>query len=285
LTFVHLGVMQGRLSPPVRGQLQAFPADSWRLEFELAASIGLQCIEWIYDQPDAGFNPLRLDSGLREIRDLTRRFNVEVSSVCADVFMRQPLLGATGQWDPAGAELLRWLIGRAGALGAHHIVLPFVDSSRLVGDAQDEGLFRLLGEVLPAAKAQCVELHLETDLPPDRLAAVISRAGDRCVRLTLDTGNSASLGFDAATEMRQIGKYIGSVHVKDRVRSGGSVPLGTGDADLATYLGALTQLGYDGNLILQAARGRSGDEIAWVSESRDIVLSLVKTAKGRSTPV
>ena len=48
-----IGIMQGRLVPPVKGRIQAFPSERWRDEFALAQQAGLQAIEWIYDLDDA----------------------------------------------------------------------------------------------------------------------------------------------------------------------------------------------------------------------------------------
>ena len=36
-----IGIMQGRLLPPTRGRIQAFPVGSWREEFHSAAQIGV----------------------------------------------------------------------------------------------------------------------------------------------------------------------------------------------------------------------------------------------------
>ena len=46
---IPVGIMQGRLVPKVNGNYQAFPLENWAKEFEIAASIGLECIEFIFD--------------------------------------------------------------------------------------------------------------------------------------------------------------------------------------------------------------------------------------------
>ena len=47
-----IGIMQGRLSPPIDGRIQAFPINDWESEFEKASKIGFDCIEWIFDMED-----------------------------------------------------------------------------------------------------------------------------------------------------------------------------------------------------------------------------------------
>ncbi len=44
-THPPLGIMQGRLVPPVDGKIQAFPAGSWERELLLARQAGLDLIE------------------------------------------------------------------------------------------------------------------------------------------------------------------------------------------------------------------------------------------------
>ncbi len=43
----RIGIMQGRLVPPINNRIQCFPRDNWRIEFEYAAKAHLDCIEWI----------------------------------------------------------------------------------------------------------------------------------------------------------------------------------------------------------------------------------------------
>ena len=52
-----LGIMQGRLVPPIDGKLQAFPTNGWNTELELCRGLGVECIEWIYDGEDLYFLP------------------------------------------------------------------------------------------------------------------------------------------------------------------------------------------------------------------------------------
>ncbi len=61
---------------------------------------------------------------------------------------------------------------------------------------------------------------------------------------------------------------IGSVHIKDRVNGGSTVPLGSGDADLPTLLAGLARLRYQGDYVLQVARGADGHEVEWARHNR-----------------
>jgi L-ribulose-5-phosphate 3-epimerase len=94
----------------------------------------------------------------------------------------------------------------------------------------------------------------------------------RSIRVNYDSGNSASLGYHPVEEFAAYGERIGSVHVKDRVRGGSTVPLGTGDADFRAFFEGLGALRYQGDILLQAARGAPGAEVEWARQNRDFVL-------------
>ena len=72
-----------------------------------------------------------------------------------------------------------------------------------------------------------VSIVFESDYEPAALARFIAQLGPD-FGVNYDIGNSASLGFDPAEEIGAYGARIRNVHVKDRVRGGTTVPLGTG---------------------------------------------------------
>jgi L-ribulose-5-phosphate 3-epimerase len=260
----RIAIMQGRLLPPQHGSFQCFPAERWREEFPKAAEAGLEAIEWIYDLQGAVVNPLASAVGIAEMQALSKRHNIAVVSLCADYFMDRPFVAA----GPAEfAELtthLIWLTDRARLAGIERLVLPFVDSSRIHTFAQTTAIAEMLQTVLPHAAEAGVELHLETALGPQDLASLLARLPHPFLKVNYDSGNSSSLGYDVSCELATYGSRIGSVHIKDRILGGGTVPLGTGDADIPALLAGLTASSYAGDFVLQVARGVAGEEIAWV---------------------
>jgi L-ribulose-5-phosphate 3-epimerase len=262
--------MQGRLSPPVDGHIQAFPGAAWREEFARAAAAGLSCIEWIYGAEREEENPLSSDDGVEEIRRAAVDSGVTVSSVCADYYMVERLVER-----PSLADHLAALVARSARVGARHVVLPFVDESSL-GNAAD--IATLVDVLLRVAPQTPMELHLETDLRPEEFAALLERIGLPNVRANHDIGNSASLGHDPDEELTVLGPWIGSVHVKDRVRGGGTVPLGTGDADLPRSLRLLRQASFSGPYILQVAREEGISEVELAVRNRLFVESQLRAA-------
>jgi len=263
--------MQGRLVAPIEGRIQAFPRDYWADEFPHAAAAGLGAIEWIYDTYGLGANPIESASGIERIRQLSRTHRIAVRSICADYFMDFTFVRATEAERTERIAHLRWLLEVAQQLGVTRMVLPFVDSSEIRDDADRDAVIDALEQMLPAAAAAGVELHLETSLDPDAFALLLERIPHPLVKVNYDSGNSSSLGYRPANEFAAYGNRVGSVHIKDRLLHGTTVPLGQGDSDLNEVFRCLRSLDYAGDYILQVARGAVGSEVSWASRNRAYV--------------
>ena len=107
-----------------------------------------------------------------------------------------------------------------------------------------------------------VEIGLETDLAPREFRQLLDTFSHPLLKANYDIGNSASLGYNIEEEFNEYGSYINNIHIKDRKRNGGTVPLGTGDADFKKFFEMVQKIGYTGSFILQAARERSEIETA-----------------------
>jgi hexulose-6-phosphate isomerase len=271
---MRIAIMQGRLLPPTDGRFQCFPRERWRDEFALAAAAGLDAIEWIYDLHGADVNPIAVDDGVASVRALSTQSGVVVRSLCADYFMDMPLLRAEPPEIERGMETLGWLLRRCAILGVGRVVLPFVDGSRIDSDAEMDHVVGILERMLPVLEETGVELHLETSLPPSRFAHLLARLPHPMLKVNYDSGNSASLGYDPTDEFPAYGERVGSVHIKDRVHGGGTVPLGSGDTNFGALFQCLGALGYSGDFVLQVARGTDGDEVPWARKNREYVMAL-----------
>lgn len=270
--MTRIGIMQGRLVPPVEQRFQCFPRTDWRREFALAAQVPLDAVEWIYDGFGADVNPLASAAGIDEMRQLSDKHGVAVRSVCADYFMEKTLVRADAKELQERMETLSWLLDRCRRAGIERIVLPFVDASRIENERDLDDVVAVLQAALPAAERAGVEIHLETALAPAGFTELLKRVPHPFVKVNYDSGNSASLGFDVCAEFAAYGARVGSVHIKDRVKGGGTVPLGTGAADFQALFECLDKIDYAGDLILQAARSVSGEELAWARQNRAFVM-------------
>ena len=267
-----LGIMQGRLVPPVEGRIQAFPREQWAEEFPNAAAAGLDAIEWIYDTYGLGANPIETDAGIDSILQLSRAHGIAVRSMCADYFMDFTFVRATDAERTERIAHLAWLLGQATAdrrnacrAAICRFSRPFVMTQ--IGTRSSTRLQR----ALPAAEAAGIELHLETSLAPGEFATLLGRiphplgeselrfrqqllvglsSGGRVCRVWGALGQRAYQGPDLQRQHRSAGSR------RRRPRRG---------------LRGLRGLQYTGDFILQVARGVAGDEVAWARQNRAYV--------------
>jgi hexulose-6-phosphate isomerase len=268
----RITMMQGRLLPPEGGSIQRFPRDRWREEFALSAEAEVDAIEWIYDVDGADANPVATGTGIAEMRALSRQHGVAVASLCADYFLDRPFLRVPSNTVRDLTAHLIWLVERCHQAAIQRVVLPFVDASRIETVADEADVVEILRQVEPVCAVTEVELHLETSLAPHAFASLLARIPSQRVRVNYDSGNSASLGYDVASELSAYGSRIGSVHIKDRTKGGGTVPLGTGNADLPALFGGLARRHYQGDYVLQVARGAGVSEVEWARQNRAFVV-------------
>lgn len=269
--MTRYAIMQGRLAAPENDAIQAFPRASWRDEFPRAAAAGLDAIEWIHDAYGESANPVLTADGQAEMRELGREHGIAIASMCADWFMDHPLVRCDGATLQECEDHLHWLIGEAGKVGITRMVLPFVDASAMYDDDDEAQAQDVLQRAVPAARRAGIELHLETDLAPAEFALFLEPLPADIVRVNFDSGNSSGLGYPPAEEFAAWGPRLGSVHIKDRVFAGTTVPLGTGSCDFPAVFAGLRALRYQGDIVLQVARGTPGEEVALARENRAFV--------------
>jgi L-ribulose-5-phosphate 3-epimerase len=250
----RLGIMQGRLSPPTNDQIQEFPVDHWSQELFKCDALGLDCVEWVYEYPTAEANPLRTAAASKIVADTLAKSSVRVNSIIADYFMEKLLFGRDHDAVKEALSVLNSLVEVSAALGIPLIELPFVDSSALVTKvAQDEVVFNL-APIVGKASEKGVKISFETSLGPMEFRELIEKFLPLQIYVNYDMGNSAALGFDPAEEIGLLGDRIVNVHIKDRKRYGGTVPLGEGATRFDIVFSELKKADYQGDFILQAAR-------------------------------
>lgn len=253
-----LGVMQGRLLPKYQGRYQAHPVGYWQEEFPIAADLSLDLIEFILDYNDAELNPLMSKAGLEEIASVSAKTGVAVRSICADYFMEAPLHSLNDKVAAKSVEILQWLIERGYDIGVTDIVIPCVDASTLDNPEAIERFCKRMQKPIKTAERVSVNLALETDLAPATFSKLLGKLNSSRVTVNYDIGNSAALGYSPSDELATYGRCISDIHIKDRIRVGGSVTLGSGSADFDSFFNALTTCNYNGIFIMQAYRDDEG---------------------------
>jgi len=247
-----IGIMGGRLSEPLGGEIQAFPRYSWRDEFEKAARCGFELIEWVFDLHEE--NPILDKDKIIEIKSQTEKFGVKINSICADYFMKKKLFNVPEFDLERNLDILKNIIKRCNDLEIEILEIPLVDSSSLKNNRDVNELIINLQRVLPVAEENNVLLTLETDLPPRSFKGLLSTFNHPNIKANYDTGNSTALGYDVQEELKEFGSWVVNVHIKDRIFNGITVPLGNGNTNFDLFFFMLAKIHYEGDLIIQGAR-------------------------------
>lgn len=229
---IKLGVMQGRLLRKHSNKYQFFPKASWQKEFFYAKKYGLNYIEFIFGDETINNHPLLTPKGLLKIIDLEKKSGIKVRSVCADYFMYNPLFKKSIKNK---IIILKKLILNCKILGVTDIVIPFVDNSSLKSELNRKKIIKIFNSLSKFIDRAGVNIALETDLPPKKFLSFIKLFKSKKIAINYDLGNSAYKGFNINEEFRIYGNKISSIHIKDRVVGGFSVPLGKGDVNFNDF--------------------------------------------------
>jgi hexulose-6-phosphate isomerase len=186
---------------------------------------------------------------------------------------------AAGDRQKALVDDLDLVLAASTAVGIEFVVIPLVDNGRIGSEAETDALLRVLHERTASLAKQHVKIIFESDLPPRPLAQFIAKLPSENFGINYDIGNSASLGHDPAEEIAAYAPRILNVHVKDRLRGGTTVPLGTGAAELAKTIGLIERSGYSGQYILQTARAADGDHAGALARYRDMTVRWIEDAR------
>ena len=249
-----IGIMQGRLSLAPAGRPQAFPWLTWQAEFAQAAACGFDLIEWLVTADGFDHNPLGTDTGVADIQSRIAATGVAVSSVCADFCITHPLVRVTDRERQATIERLERIVECSARIGANLLLIPILEGGAIRNADEAAVAVAALDRVAKVAAARGIRLGLETDLPAAAMCEWLDHLPG-VVGAYYDVGNAAAAGFDPAAETRALGPALFGVHIKDRKRGGGSVPLGQGDVDFPGLFAALADTGYAGPLILETPVG------------------------------
>ena len=269
----QIGIMQGRLSPRIDGKIQAYPANTWQKEFEIAKEIGYSAIEWIVEKP-LEINALMSKSGMQEIKEIILKTGVRVDYVCADFFMQQPLVRMSEKIKEENKKILEQILINSKEIGAIGVEIPFVDASSIKTESEIEELISVTEDAFKLAGEIGIDVSLETDLNAKEFKKLLEKIDLDQVKANYDIGNSASLGYEPLEELENYGKKILNVHVKDRKLGSTTVPLGTGNADIRRVFEKLDEIGYTGGITMQAARGE--DDVAIAREQLMYTLEMMK---------
>ncbi len=250
-----IGIMQGRLSPPVARRIQAFPWASWQEEFERAKQIGLDLIEWLFEDEGYEQNPIWNDAGVEAICECSAASGVQVRTCCADYFMPHPFFRVSEAERLESIRVLNRLIEQLAKVGVQLILMPVLEVCEARTQAEKDLLIESLRGPLDLAASHDIRIGLETELPAEEYRALVEQANHPALGVYYDTGNNAARGHDIAADAEVLVERLFGVHVKDRRKGGPTVLLGQGDANFDGFFAVTRQAGFSGPVILQTAFG------------------------------
>ena len=153
-----------------------------------------------------------------------------------------------------------------------------MDNGRLENDQQEKSLLAFMRDQANLFRQLGLRIIFESDLAPASLKEFITQLPGDTFGINYDIGNSAALGYNPQEEFATYGNRIVNVHIKDRTLGGTTVPLGTGNANFPNIFNLLSNVGYNGNLILQTARSINNDHAGALRQYIDQVQAWMKVS-------
>ena len=262
--MISLGIMQGRLVPSNGRGIQFFPFENWEEEFYKGKKLGIKEIEWIFDYDRYKENPMWTDAGIQRMKEVMEKTGVCIRSVCFDYFMRRAFYKRSedekGKLREENLTIAEKVLKSMNEIGAELLEIPMVDDSSVKNAGEEADVIGFLHDVLKLSKSLDIMVGCETDMPAGVFRPFLEKVDDPNIYANYDSGNSSGLGYDHEEEITSLNEYIANVHIKDRKLHGTTMVLGTGSADFNKVFSSLKRIGYDGSILLQAARGEDGDE-------------------------
>jgi sugar phosphate isomerase/epimerase len=213
-----VGIMQGRFTSKKGFYPQQFPWDNWENEFAMAKDKGIDYIEWMFNAEKYRENPLLKNT--KRLKEIMLELGVRVNSVCMNYFIVHSI------WDyGSSGTVMEMVIEKVKELGIKHIIIPLFEESCLVSE---EHLNKLICYLSRYTVDGCFDILFETDFDVKCVKHVLDRADDKSFGICYDLGNAAGNGRDVIKEIKDLEKYIGEFHIKDKELSGGSVMIGAG---------------------------------------------------------
>lgn len=281
--MISYGIMQGRLTEPKGRGIQFFPFDNWENEFRVAAEIGLNEIEFIFDYDNYIHNPLWSETGRNKLKMLMESTGVKVHAICFDYFMRRAFYRADVSSQAVlreeNATIMKSVLNAMYELNIPLIEIPLVDDSSLRSYENKAQFREFILEIADGAE-QNISFGLETDLPPQKFLDYLNWIGRENIGANYDSGNSSGLGYDMYEEVTTLREKILNIHIKDRKYQGTTVALGTGSADFEGLFRGLREIVYRGAYILQAARGVEGREKENIEDQLMFLKSYTEPGEG-----
>jgi len=267
-------LVQGRGLKQESNLMQYFPSN-WKEEFTIIQKLGFYGIEWIYDKKSESTNPILSDLGRKDMKELSQKYNVKLENIVFDWFIEHPLLKNDQFTISEKIQKFKSLIEISAKTGFKRVIFPLLENNEISSIDERNKFIEILKEITNILELYKIELHLETSLTPEKEKEIIKEINHKKILVCFDMGNSASYGYDPQNVIRIINDYIGSVHIKDRILNGTSVPLGKGNVDFLEVFRTLRNIDFQGPISFQVYRNNNSDNIMILKNSLEFISNII----------
>lgn len=246
---MKIGVIQGRLLPPINGHIQEFPFNNWKEEFLFLQNCGLSHVEWIITKISYKNNPLFLE-------DLS---NYQISSVCCDHLIDDNIQNFSflkeNLFDVCEFSIKNKI---------ENISIPLLENSNMENDSRRK---EFITSILKIKEKFNLKFVFETELTPEKTLEIVDSHKDFYV--TYDTGNVNSYLKEHEKYIKTLKHKIINVHLKDRTYDSRTVLPFTGDTNFELIFKFLKEIEYNSLYTMQIARGQTGEEKKHITFYKD----------------
>lgn len=247
-----IAILQGRLSPDIDKRYQFFPKERWQDEFKIGRELGFDGIEWLIDPKGWEHNPI-FDTTTEVVQQLSQESLLPVVSICADWFMEVCIW----EGDPeVHRNHIRSLFSHLQGTINKVLLIPLLETHSIFESSIQEKVVSVLKPLSGELENLGISIAFETELTATQLISFLYKFDSNAYGVYYDIGNCTSYGFDCPSDIRILRSRIKGIHIKDR-KVGTTTPLrlGEGDADFTGVIKALTEIDWQGTLVMQAWRG------------------------------
>jgi sugar phosphate isomerase/epimerase len=188
------------------------------------------------------------EAGVDEIKRIAEKVDIEIPALSPGGFTSYTFAHPDDETRAEGIAMLQHLAAVCPKLGAKVILVPFFGNGKIEKEHITAPRFiDGLKAAAETAEKYNVRLGIESTLNADEHLQIIEQVGSPAVGVYYDMGNATSFGYDSAKEIRQLGKAIVQMHIKD---TGGN-HAGEGNVDFPAVIEATRATGYKGWFVLE----------------------------------
>lgn len=233
------------------GALDVVLSSSWDDLYALAQEVGFDGVELGIQSGEAKSSPLWQEAVRERLRAASQQTGVATASLCLHGWGG---LAADPHRRAEAISIATDAVGFAAELGAQVILVPLNAPSELSYEEAAKGWVEALRQAGPIAASAGVTLAMESvgrqhTQSAERFHKLMDATEGRGVGIYYDIGNALYQGYEPLGDIRALGKAIVQIHFKQP----GKYLLVDGPLNLSNIYRALSDIGYDGWIVLETA--------------------------------